>query len=415
MKQVFKNTIFKNFGYLSLLRVFEIVLPLLSYPYLIRVLDISDYGNIIFAQSLVYYFTILINYGFNISATKNIARNNSNQEKLSEIFTSTIVAKLILFFVAILILILVLAFVDFSEKLSLIIKVSFLINIFHLFYPGWYFQGLDKMKLITIINVVSKIVFTAGIFIFVKTQADYLAVPILWVLGSMVSALLALYIVLISDRIEFTRITWDKLKNTFNESSPFFLSNLSVELYVNANKVILGFFLGMKEVAVYDLANKILTIIKIPIITITQSSFPTFAREKDIKQINFYSLIGLSLTIVLIISAWIFAKPIILLLGTESLSESISIMRILVVAALFVSISQFLGTARLVVFGFTRTFSKIIISSAGFYFLLLCLLYNLNSINLKTLAYLSVSVEIWVAVLMFAAAFKKNILYEEKF
>lgn len=411
MKISFQNSILKNFGYLSILRFFEIALPLITYPYLIRVLDVSDYGNIIFAQSLVYYFTIFINYGFNISATKKVAENSLNNDKLSEIFISTITAKFILFCFSLIGMYFVLTLFNFSEKLSLLLKISFLINLYHVFYPNWYFQGLDKMHLIAIVSVSSKILFTIGIFVFVRSESDFITVPVFWVAGSFLSMLLALFFTI--DKIKPTFVSLKTLKSSFSDSSPYFLSNLSVELYVNANKVVLGTFLGMREVAIYDLANKILTIVKLPTLTITQSAFPTFARKKNLNQINRYAIVTISANILMVALVLLITKPIIHLLGSDSMIESISITRILIFSSVFVTFSQFLGTARLVVFGFAKSFSKIISSSAIFYFLILVILYFTKSITLRSLTYLAVSVEFWVASLLFLSVFKKNILYEK--
>ena len=229
-------------------------------------------------------------------------------------------------------------------------------------------------------------------------------------LGAIIAGVFSIYLTLKKEKIKFLLVKKSVVKKHFSESTPFFLSSISVEMYVNANKVIIGSFLGMKEVAIYDLASKILTIIKIPIITIVQSSFPTFSRNRNIKEINKYTFIGISLCIILITITLIFIEPIIILLGTESLSYSINITRILVFAAFFVTISQFFGIARLVVFEFNKLFSTIITSSALFYCVMFAILYLTELVTLNSLSLLTVAVEAWVAILMAIAVFKKKLL-----
>ena len=408
-KRFLESTIFKNFSYLSIFRFTEIALPLVTYPYLIRVLDVTDYGYILFSQSIVYYFSVLINYGFNISATRSIAQNISNKVKQSEIFSSVIIIKSILFFLSLSVLLVSLSVFNLPEKLENLIKVCFAINIYHLIYPIWFFQGTDKMGYITIISIISKFIFTALIFIFVKNEGDFILVPTFWVLGAIIAGGFSIYLTLKKEKIKLLLVKKSVVKKHFSESTPFFLSSISVEMYVNANKVIIGSFLGMKEVAIYDLANKILTIIKIPIITIVQSSFPTFSRNRNIKEINKYTFIGISLCIILITLTLIFIEPIIILLGTESLSYSINITRLLVFAAFFVTISQFFGIARLVVFEFNKLFSTIISSSALFYCVMFVILYLTELVTLNSLSLLTVAVEAWVAILMAIAVFKKKL------
>ena len=98
LKNILKNhsTILQNLSYISVLHLFNMLIPLLSYPYLIRVLGKETYGIIIFAQAIVGYFVILIGFGFNISATKEISINRDDKKKVSEIVSSVLIIKGIL-------------------------------------------------------------------------------------------------------------------------------------------------------------------------------------------------------------------------------------------------------------------------------------------------------------------------------
>ena len=75
----------RNFGYLSAFRVVSILLPLITYPYLIRVLGSNVYGTVIYVQAIIMYFSLIINFGFNITGTKEIAENMADKLRVSEI------------------------------------------------------------------------------------------------------------------------------------------------------------------------------------------------------------------------------------------------------------------------------------------------------------------------------------------
>ena len=145
--------VIENFSYLSLIQVFNLVLPLVIYPYLIGVLGKNLYGTIVFAQTIATYFSIFINFGFNIFAAKEIAINKDNIQKTNEIFSSILTIKSIFWIISILILIISLSLLQVETKEMMLYIFSSLICINEVLFPQWFFQGIEKMKYNTIINL----------------------------------------------------------------------------------------------------------------------------------------------------------------------------------------------------------------------------------------------------------------------
>ena len=190
-----KKRLLSNFFSLSLLQLFTYVLPLLTLPYLVRVLGTEKFGLVMFAQAFIIFFNILVDYGFNLSATREVAVNRESKEKLTEIFSSVMSIKFILIVISFAILsIVIFLFDNFSDNIDLF-YLTFLWVIGQALFPVWYFQGLEKMKYITIVNVTSKLIFTIAIFIFIKDESDYILVPILNGLGFIIGGILSLRIV----------------------------------------------------------------------------------------------------------------------------------------------------------------------------------------------------------------------------
>ena len=247
----------KNFSYLSVLQVFNILIPLLTYPYLIRVLGKETYGLVVFAQAIVGYLLILVSFGFNLSATREISLHRLNKDKLNEIVSSVFTIKIILFILSSLLLTALLLLIPKAHGYELLFIVSMTVCLNDVIFPIWYFQGIEQMKYITYISLISKFVFLVLIFVVISQPSDYLFVPVIYGVGSLIAGFISLTIIFKKHKIKFIFQPFYTLKKYFIDSVPIFLSNVSISLYVSTNKVIIGTFLGMSEVAYYDLAEKL--------------------------------------------------------------------------------------------------------------------------------------------------------------
>jgi len=402
--------VINNFGYLSVLQIFNLLLPLVTYPYLIRVLGSNLYGTVLFSQAIIAYFSLIINFGFNISGTKKIANNVNNKIKLSEIVSSIYLIKFFLFLLSFFLLLLSIFFITSIKDIWLLILFSFTATLNELLFPQWYFQGVDKMKYITLISLSARVLFTIFVFIIVKDKGDYLYVPLISGVGLVTTGCISLYILIVKEKISFFKPTISKLIYYFKDSIPLFISAASVQLYVNSNRVLVGSFLGMSEVAFYDLAEKVLRLIKIPLGMLGQAAFPTLSREKNIRKINQVMIVGVFMTFILTILVYVFSENIVIILGSKSMLYAVDIMRILSLSAILVAFSQFLGTNRLIVFGFKKIFTQIIVSSGIFFAFGFLVLFLFDFISVYTLAWLAVLVELWVSLCMLIVVYRKKIL-----
>ena len=264
------KTILANFSYLSLLQVFAILFPLLTYPYLLRVIGLELYGVIIFAQSIINYVSLVINFGFNMSGARNVATYKQDRARLSRIVTSIYWCKFILWLVCLVLYLSVISMVPFFEDHYWVYILSFLLTFNELMLPIWFFQGIEKMKYITFVNLSARLLFVVAIFLFVHRQEDYLLVPLLNGIGAILAGCLSLYILLGKERVRFSLIPVRELRSTYKESLPLFVSILSTQIYVKVNKLVIGSFLGMLEVSIYDMADKVLLLMKLPASMIAQ-------------------------------------------------------------------------------------------------------------------------------------------------
>ena len=278
-----KKRLLSNFFSLSVLQIFSYVLPLLTLPYLVRVLGVETFGLISFATAFIAFFNILVDYGFNLSATREVSIHRENKDKITEIYSAVLSIKVLLIFLSFMIFsFIIFTFDKFSSHLMLYF-ITFISVIGQALFPIWYFQGMERMKYITIINISSKVVFTIAIFALVHEESDYLIVPLLNGLGILIGSLYALYIIKKDFNQSFVLQNMQTMKFYFIDSSHFFLSRVSVSIYTSANAFVLGLFTNNTMVGYYSIAEKLYISIQSLYGPITQALYPYVAKEKNIR------------------------------------------------------------------------------------------------------------------------------------
>lgn len=274
--------IIANLSWLSLIQVFNMLLPLITYPYLVKVLGVSVYGEIILAQTVSVYFSMLINFGLNISSTKDISIHRNDKNKLSEISSSVFIIKTVTWIISLLVLLILIYSIPYFNSHIWLYLLSFTFCFNELLFPQWFFQGIEKMGYITLINLITRALLLTFIFLFVNNEDDYLLVPFFNGVGAILGGLIGIYILIKREGVKLMLPTKEFLINTVKSSFMLFLSNFIVAIKDRCNVLFIGMFLGMHEVAVYDLATKIMSLFNIPVGIISNAIYPKISKDKDI-------------------------------------------------------------------------------------------------------------------------------------
>jgi len=377
------------------------LIPLITYPFLIRILGADTYGLVIFAQAIVGYLLILVGFGFNISATREISIHRENKAKLNEIVSSVLIIKGLLFVLSCLILALLLLFIPKAHGYEALFILSLWTCLSDVMFPIWYFQGIEQMKFITYISLTSRLIFLCFIFVFIHTPADYLFVPIINGFGAIVAGCVALFLIFRKDKIRFAWQPYLTLKYYFKDSIPIFVSNVSISIYASTNKVIAGAFLGMNEVAYYDLAEKLASVLKIPQSILSQSLFPKISKEKNLGFIKRMFKLSVGLNIVLFVLMIAFAHYLIILLGGHQMLPATMAVNILAFSVPIIAMSNIFGIQLLIPFGYSKSFSRVIITSGLVYLILIAALWLTIGFSIISISVITVVTEVFVTSYMF--------------
>ena len=356
-----------NFILLSILQGANYLLPLITFPYLVRVLGVEKFGLLAFASASIAYFNILTDYGFNLTATREVSIHRSDKNKLNEIFSSVMIIKLTLLIISfILLLILVFSLEKFKNE-YLIFLFTFGSVVGQVLFPQWFFQGMERMKYITFLNILAKGIFTIAIFIFIHQQSDYWKVPLINSLGFIIAGIAALYIIYKNFNIQFSFQKLEILKYYLVDGWHLFLSNFAGNFYRNFNTLVLGFLTNDLYVGYYSIAERIVKIIQTLQNIAGDTLFPYFSKKILHNKNYFFELTKKYLKIIigiyslLTILTFLLSPIIIYLTQGNYQEETILDLRIMSLVILIGGLNYYFGVLGLITMGYKKEFSKAII------------------------------------------------------
>ena len=195
IKQKLKSPMAVNFISLVLLQGVNYLLPLISFPFLFRVLGVERWGLVTFGYSLMQYFVMFTDFGFNLSATKYISQHRSDPKAINDYLNSAMTGRFLLCLVSLLILLILIGGFDKFRTDALFYLLYFGIIIGNVMFPMWFFQGMENMKYITVFNIIAKSLSFIPFFIFIRKPEDYMLVPVCYSFGFVLAGLVSLYIV----------------------------------------------------------------------------------------------------------------------------------------------------------------------------------------------------------------------------
>ena len=246
-----------NFSYLMLIEVINKILPILVVPYIVNILGIEKYGILVFSLAIIMYFKILTAYSFDLTATKFISQHRDDKKKISRYYWSIIFTKFILLFIS---FILLLCVIFLFEKLNLekeILLFTFLMIVGEVMTPLWFFRGIEEMKYVAYLSVITKTIYTLSIFFLIHEENDYVYVALLNSISHLIVGILSLLYIYKKFNISFFLPNINEIKNILNEGKDIFFSNISVSMYTVTNNILLGFLVGYSAVGIYSIAGTI--------------------------------------------------------------------------------------------------------------------------------------------------------------
>ncbi|MGL4601028.1 MAG: oligosaccharide flippase family protein [Plesiomonas sp.] len=252
------SSLIKSSMSLFLMQGVNYIIPLITLPYLTRVLGIYEYGALSTALGIIAYATLFIDFGFNLSATKSIASGKGDFILVNNVFWVTLFSKLALFFMVLLLFLPLI----FSVDKYIVIQITILCLIPQLLgsvlFPMWLFLGVERVYIVSFISVLSKVLVVPFLFLFVSSPSDMnLAAFILGFPLFLSGVVSFLFVRRCGVHFTLPEINLIIIINALKKSMPIFLGSVAISIYTACTPIILSLVGNYNEVGIYTAADKL--------------------------------------------------------------------------------------------------------------------------------------------------------------
>lgn len=265
---------------LGMLQIANYLIPFLVLPVISRILGASLFGSVSYAQNIVTYMTLLVNFGFEYSATRQIALAGGDKAQKSRVFWSVMTVKILLLLVSFIILGLLPLCMDRVAGDIRLYFYTALINVGFVLFPTWYLQGEQQMYKMALVNFLIKLTGALLVIALIREASAYRWYPLLLSLAGMAGGASALVYVIRHFGISRYACSWSSLREVILPSWPIFLNNVFGSLYTTVNMTLLGLFAADDIVGYFSAAQRlVMALIMVVVLPVSTTIFPEISRR----------------------------------------------------------------------------------------------------------------------------------------
>ena len=359
-----------NVASLSWLQAITYLLPIIILPYLFQVIGPEKFGLIAFAQAFTQYFVILTDYGFSVTATKEISLCHDDNAKIRKVFCAVMTVKIALVFLSLLVLGAIVCFVPKFKNDWMVYVFSFGTVAGNAIFPVWFFQGTERMKYIAKLNIIGEFVLAFCILFFIKGPQDYLKVPIINSSVCLMTGLLGQYILLSRFGIRFQFPGYKAILRQLEDGWNIFISIVAINAYTNTRIFAVGLMTSNSLTGFYSIAEKIANVVQtFPLSSFSQALFPRLSKIfhknkiKAFAMVQHIQLITVKISLICLPLIFVLAPLIVKLVCGGDYQNVVLSLRLLLISVFFISANAF-RVQFLLVCGKTHIYSRIHVYTA---------------------------------------------------
>ena len=348
--RLLRYTFVKNIFSVGILQIANYAIPILVIPFVTRALGRDGFGTVSYAQNIIAYMTLLVTFGYEYSATQDVALVSKDKIKRAVVFWTVVKSRLRLFLISLLLLLLLSLFVGRIQETPSLYFAAAMINLGVAIYPTWFFQGMEEMGKMAVAGFFIKFIGGLLVIALVRTPADALLYLALMSGSYVVVGLAALVYVVKQYEIPVSVPEMPEFSRSVRRRSyPIFLNALFVSIYTIMGLTILGRYVDDGQLGIYSGASRIIMAVMMIISTpINVGIFPMISKAWDSSFVKGWMMFKKALVGVILIGAAAslavyFTAPLLvsLLLGPE-FQDSIPVLLVFSILPLLVTLASLL-------------------------------------------------------------------------
>ena len=360
----------RNVAAMALVQVSNYLLPLLTVPYVTRVLGLEEYGRVVFAQALMAYCILLVDYGFSWSTARRISAHRHDRALISRTFAATLLAQWLLTLLAAVAVLLVVLGVERLRPDFWLYAAAFSSVLGSALLPLWLLQGLERLQAIAILQVASRLLAAVLVFALVSRPQDAVLLLLINGLATVLGGLAALWWIGRQRMLDWVWPDWQQVVGELREGASLFGSRLSISLYTTLVPLVLGWVAGPVALAQFNLADKLRQAAQSLITPLSQALFPRMTLLVATEDSSAFALLRRSFHLVLLIagaaslSLWLLADWLIWLMGGTEFAAAAGVLRWMSPLPLLIGLSNLLGVQIMLPKGMNRSFNGVLLLAA---------------------------------------------------
>lgn len=380
-----KNKIFQNTTMLMIYNIAKLIFPFITLPYLTRVFTTDTYGTVAYVKTVMNYLQILIDFGFVLSATKEIVKIRNNKKKLETTIGDTLIARLIMGVIGFLVLIILCAILPILRENIVYTMLSYVAVFETIFLMDFLFRGLEVMHIITSRFILMKVMSTVLTFLLVKSDANIIFIPMLDILSTFIAIILVFFHIYKMD----LKIKHSNIKNSLfslKDSFIYFISNMASTSFNAFSTIIIGIYINKTEVAYWSICMQIIGSIQACYSPISDGIYPEMIKNKNYNLIKKTIVILLPLVFLGCGIVYFLAGPALAILGGKDYLAAVPIIRLLIPALFFGFLSVLYGWPSLGAIGKEKSVTASTLLSVFIHITLLAILLITDNFTLINIA-----------------------------
>jgi len=253
-----RKRLFSNFFSLGIIQGTNYLLPILIMPYVIKRIGADGFGIVAIAQVVMMFFTTIADYGFNLTATRDVSLNRNNTDVISGIFCTVLLTKFLICLLLFIILVLFLILVPGLHAYAPLYLLAYTSVIGQSLLMNWLFQGIEKMNIVLYISLIGRLAFAILVLIFIRHKADYIYFIFFTGVGNILAGAASIIFAIRYLRLKMVWPSWQNIVTELKSGWHITTSSLAVSSYLYINILVLRFYWTDTVVGYYSIAEKII-------------------------------------------------------------------------------------------------------------------------------------------------------------